>query len=309
MKKIKISELPLYTSLKGLFTIGTDSNNRSVKVSLEFVEEQTTEAVSNANTATAAAKEATTATKTATTEANNATAASKTATANAVEATKQANEATTAAKNATSDAKDATSAAKTATTEANTATTNANTATKNANTAADTANTAADNATKTATAAAKDATDKASAAATEAKKTAEDAAAAATQTADEAAARADEATQKTLETIGRLVPDSMEVEEVGRITYGNLTPRKINAQLYPEQVFQNIIFISDNQAVKVAPDGTLTACAVGTSQVHVIPTNRTALAKTLLIEVGEPTARLSAASTLRLTSTGAFRLN
>ena len=35
MKTIKISELPLYQSLKGLFTIGTDSNNRSVKVPLE----------------------------------------------------------------------------------------------------------------------------------------------------------------------------------------------------------------------------------------------------------------------------------
>ena len=56
MKKIKISELPLYSSLKGLFTIGTDANNRSVKVSLEFVEEQTTEAVKNAETATAAAR-------------------------------------------------------------------------------------------------------------------------------------------------------------------------------------------------------------------------------------------------------------
>ena len=32
MKKIKISELPLYQSLKGLFVMGTDVNNRSVKV-------------------------------------------------------------------------------------------------------------------------------------------------------------------------------------------------------------------------------------------------------------------------------------
>lgn len=34
MKKIKISELPLYQSLKGLFVMGTDVNNRSVKVNL-----------------------------------------------------------------------------------------------------------------------------------------------------------------------------------------------------------------------------------------------------------------------------------
>lgn len=52
MKKIKITELPLYSSLKGLFTIGTDKDNRSVKVSLEFVEEKTNTAVENAETAT-----------------------------------------------------------------------------------------------------------------------------------------------------------------------------------------------------------------------------------------------------------------
>lgn len=39
MKKIKISELPLFSSLKGLFTIGTDDQNRSVKVPLEFIKE------------------------------------------------------------------------------------------------------------------------------------------------------------------------------------------------------------------------------------------------------------------------------
>ena len=41
MKKVKISELPLYNSLKGLFTLGTDKDNRSVKVSLEFIETTT----------------------------------------------------------------------------------------------------------------------------------------------------------------------------------------------------------------------------------------------------------------------------
>ena len=47
MKKIKISELPLCSTLKGLFTIGTDSQNRSVKVSLQFVEDKTNTAVAN----------------------------------------------------------------------------------------------------------------------------------------------------------------------------------------------------------------------------------------------------------------------
>ena len=58
MKKIKISELPLYQSLKGLFVMGTDVNNRSVKVNLEFIESETTKAVKDADTATAAAAQA-----------------------------------------------------------------------------------------------------------------------------------------------------------------------------------------------------------------------------------------------------------
>ena len=56
MKKIKISELPLYQSLKGLFVMGTDVNNRSVKVNLEFIETETTEAVKQAQAAVSAAE-------------------------------------------------------------------------------------------------------------------------------------------------------------------------------------------------------------------------------------------------------------
>lgn len=69
MKKIKISELPLYNSLKGLFTIGTDKDNRSVKVSLEFIETSTQEAIKGTQ---AVAKEATTAANAAATAAKTA---------------------------------------------------------------------------------------------------------------------------------------------------------------------------------------------------------------------------------------------
>lgn len=41
MKKIKISELPLCESLRGVFTIGTNSKNESVKVPLDLVEQAT----------------------------------------------------------------------------------------------------------------------------------------------------------------------------------------------------------------------------------------------------------------------------
>lgn len=39
MKRVKIPELPECNSIKGLYTIGTDKDNRSVKVPLEFIEE------------------------------------------------------------------------------------------------------------------------------------------------------------------------------------------------------------------------------------------------------------------------------
>lgn len=58
MKKIKVSELPVGTTLKGLYTLGTDVNNNSVKVSLEFVEEKANAANDAASVAKQAASQA-----------------------------------------------------------------------------------------------------------------------------------------------------------------------------------------------------------------------------------------------------------
>jgi len=58
MKKIKISELPISNSLQGLFTIGTDEQNRSVKVSMEFIEQAANNANNAANEAEAAIEQA-----------------------------------------------------------------------------------------------------------------------------------------------------------------------------------------------------------------------------------------------------------
>lgn len=58
IKKIKISELPLVQSLVGLFTIGVDSQNKSVKVGLEFVKtaaDRADTSAANANQKAAAA--------------------------------------------------------------------------------------------------------------------------------------------------------------------------------------------------------------------------------------------------------------
>lgn len=266
MKKVKISELPLYNSLKGLFTLGTDKDNRSVKVSLEFIETTTEAAVKKANDAAAAAK--------------------------------------TTAENAAADAKKtAEDAAKVATDAAG----NAQKAAENADKKATAANTAAEAANKS-----KQEADKAteeSKKATEAAQTATSEAQEATESAREATTAADDATASLVAFLGSILPTALSVEELPRLTVGNVYPVRIKAVLSPEGVRQNIIYLSDNKAVTVAPDGHLTIVGKGRSTVQVIPTVNTALAKTLEVVVGEPTLRLVTRNSLRLTASGALRLN
>ncbi len=104
MKKLKISELPLCSSLKGLFTIGVDNLNRSVKVSLQFIEDKVTEAVSKATSATNSANSAAQAATTAKDGANS-------AAASATSAAQAASKAATAANNSKAVADEAATAA------------------------------------------------------------------------------------------------------------------------------------------------------------------------------------------------------
>ena len=194
MKKLKISELPICSTLAGLFTIGVDNLNRSVKVSLQFVEDKVTEAVSKAMAAT----------------------------------------------------------------------TSANSAAQ----AAQTANTATETAT----------------------------------------AQAQAATADVLAKIAILIPSALTVEAPRRITWGNMERFVIKTVLSPVTAMRNLIFISDNKAVEVSTDGVLTPVAKGVSRVHVIPTQNTALARTCVIEVGDPRLRLSSQTALRFTQAGGLRL-
>lgn len=272
MKKIKISELPLFSSLKGLFTIGTDDQNRSVKVSLEFIETETNEAVKKANTAAAGADSAASATRAATTACQTATGQANTATANA---------------NASKALCD------TATAKANTATANANQATTQANQAKANA-------------------DQATANANQAKADAEEATEEANKAADNANAAAENAITVKVdiqEMLDRLIPTGLTVSAPTRLTLGN-PKASVVAKLTPETALQNIIFISDDKAVEIdILTGQLLPVACGKSKVRIIPTTNVSLAKTLLIEVGEATLRLQTKTALRLTSGGDLRMN
>ena len=273
VKKIKISALPLADTLVGLYTIGVNALNKSVKVSLEFLK----------------------------------TAADK------------ANDAATAANKAKTAAETATEAAKTATKNANTATEAANTAAKNATDKATAADTAAKNANTKA-----DAADKAAGAATTAANTANSKAALADQkatAADNAANLAGEPAEDARATIVRLeeleeslvgqykmIPTGMNLDYPPRITFRNTVPRRITYELLPTNTGRNVLFLGDDNAVSVQPDGSLTVNRTGISKIHVIPTENTSIYRTIQITVAEPELRRVKSNSLRLMGNGSFRL-
>lgn len=273
VKKIKISALPLADTLVGLYTIGVNALNKSVKVSLEFLKT----AADKANDAATAANKAKTAAETATE-------AAKTATKNANTATEAAN---TAAKNATDKA------------------TAADTAVKNANTKAD----AADKAAGAATTAANTANSKAALA--DQKATAADNAAnLAGETAEEARATIVRLEELEESLVGqyKMIPTGMNLDYPPRITFRNTVPRRITYELLPTNTGRNVLFLGDDNAVSVQPDGSLTVNRTGISKIHVIPTENTSIYRTIQITVAEPELRRVKSNSLRLMGNGSFRL-
>ena len=273
VKKIKISALPLADTLVGLYTIGVNALNKSVKVSLEFLKT----AADKANDAATAANKAKTAAETATE-------AAKTATKNANTATEAAN---TAAKNATDKA------------------TAADTAAKNANTKAD----AADKAAGAATTAANTANSKA--ALTDQKATAADNAAnLAGETAEEARATIVRLEELEESLVGqyKMIPTGMNLDYPPRITFRNTVPRRITYELLPTNTGRNVLFLGDDNAVSVQPDGSLTVNRTGISKIHVIPTENTSIYRTIQITVAEPELRRVKSNSLRHMGNGSFRL-
>lgn len=220
MKRIRISELPECTSFKGLWTIGVDIFNKSVKVSLEYIQSVVD--------------------------------GMKSATKDATDAANSANSASQTANNSAQMAQNATSAA--------------NTATKDAENAA--------------------------AAAIDAKENCEEVIAAAGE----------------LEPLN-LVPTAMTVEYPSNLLVGNMAENFIRATLSPASIKPNVLFLGDNKAVSVTPDGRITILASGVSIIHVIPTCNVALYKTIQIKVSKPTIRLVTLSSIRLTANGNFRFN
>lgn len=115
--------------------------------------------------------------------------------------------------------------------------------------------------------------------------------------------------EQTITAKDRKQPTGMALEFPKKITKGNKEIQRITATLSPAGTGNNVLFLGDDKAVSVAPDGFLTVNGIGTSRIHVIPTENTAIYRTIDIEVVPLSVRLCTKSTLRLTANGKFRFN
>lgn len=160
--------------------------------------------------------------------------------------------------------------------------------------------------------------------ATAAAKKAEDAAKLANEkatAADSAAGKAVEATGDARVVIARLeeleesliskyklIPTSMKLNYPKKVTYRNTQPFKVEVELLPVDTGRNVLFLGDDRAVSITPDGVFMINGVGMSKIHVIPTENTGIYQTIQIEVQEPGIRFTSGKGMRLSGSGGIIL-
>lgn len=206
----------------------------------------------------------------------------------------------------------ATDAVADATKKAIEAASGANTSKQNADKATTAANGAASNATNAATKAssAADTANKEAASVNAAKSEALAAAARAGSTATTAEAEIEKMKQlqESISGAASLAPTRMELAYTKRITQRNPYVQRIVAKMFPSYSLQNVLFLGDDVAVSVDPAGVVTLLKIGTSRIHVIPTQATHLYKTINVEVQAPSVRLTGSGKIRVDSKGRIRL-
>lgn len=227
-------------------------------------------------------------------------------------ATKAANEAAVKANTSAGNADKATTAANNAAKSANDAAGTAGAATEAAKKATDAANGAASNATNAATKAssAADTANKEASSVNAAKSEALAAAARASSTATTAEAEIEKMKQlqESISGATSLAPTRMELTYTKRITQRNPYVKRIVAKMFPSYSLQNVLFLGDDVAVSVDPAGVVTPLKIGTSRIHVIPTQATHLYKTINVTVQAPSVRLTGGGKIRIDSKGRIRL-
>lgn len=227
-------------------------------------------------------------------------------------ATKAANEAAVKANTSAGNADKATTAANNAAKSANDAAGTAGAATEAAKKATDAANGAASNATNAATKAssAADTANKEASSVNAAKSEALAAAARAGSTATTAEAEIEKMKQlqESISGAASLAPTRMELTYTRRITQRNPYVQRVVAKMFPSYSLQNVLFLGDDVAVSVDPAGVVTPLKIGTSRIHVIPTQATHLYKTINVTVQAPSVRLTGGGKIRVDSKGRIRL-
>lgn len=178
------------------------------------------------------------------------------------------------------------------------------TATKNAKTATSEATTATE-ATKKATTESIDATGKAKTATAYANEAGQQAAAAAERL--EATRGEMEIAIARAEQVVQGVPNGLKVEAPETVTLGNPVKQYIKPRVKPDGCAQNVIYQTDGQSIGIEPSGEIQAREVGSTRVHVIPTQGTKYYKTIKIEVVPPRIRLTSGG-MRLDKQGNIRL-
>lgn len=273
-----VGDLPVATSLDGLLSLPALRFNGGVPEVVEApiskLQDVALDAVSGATKA-----------------ANEAAAKANTSAGNADKATTAANNAAKSANDAAGTAGAATEAAKKATESANGAASNATNAATKASSAADTAN-------------------KEASSVNAAKSEALAAAARASSTATTAKAEIEKMKQlqESISGAASLAPTRMELTYTKRITQRNPYVQRIVAKMFPSYSLQNVLFLGDDVAVSVDPAGVVTPLKIGTSRIHVIPTQATHLYKTINVTVQAPSVRLTGGGKIRIDSKGRIRL-
>ena len=273
-----VGDLPVATSLDGLLSLPALRFNGGVPEVVEApiskLQDVALDAVSGATKA-----------------ANEAAAKANTSAGNADKATTAANNAAKSANDAAGTAGAATEAAKKATESDNGASSNATNAATKASSAADTAN-------------------KEASAVNAAKSEALAAAARASSTATTAEAEIEKMKQlqESISGAASLAPTRMELTYTKRITQRNPYVQRIVAKMFPSYSLQNVLFLGDDVAVSVDPAGVVTPLKIGTSRIHVIPTQATHLSKTINVTVQAPSVRLTGGGKIRIDSKGRIRL-
>ena len=273
-----VGDLPVATSLDGLLSLPALRFNGGVPEVVEApiskLQDVALDAVSGATKA-----------------ANEAAAKANTSAGNADKATTAANNAAKSANDAAGTAEAATEAAKKATESANGAASNATNAATKASSAADTAN-------------------KEASSVNAAKSEALAAAARASSTATTAEVEIEKMKQlqESISGAASLAPTRMELTYTKRITQRNPYVQRIVAKMFPSYSLQNVLFLGDDVAVSVDPAGVVTPLKIGTSRIHVIPTQATHLYKTINVTVQAPSVRLTGGGKIRIDSKGRIRL-